>query len=91
MMSKKEFIKIMKELRKLKKEQDVRTMPVNVIAMFNRYEKAAIECLKIEFKDLRDSFIEEYAIINRYDGIWMNDELIASEPGEIYDLINKEF
>lgn len=84
-MSKKKFIKIMKELIKMRREHSVYSKGQETVNIFSQYERIIIDLLKNEFKN--GEIIEEYAITNGFRGIWVNDVCIASYPAEVYDLL----
>lgn len=84
-MSKKKFIKIMKELIKMRREHSVYSKGQETVNIFSQYERIIIDLLKNEFEN--GEIIEEYAITNGFRGMWVNDECIASYPADVYDLL----
>lgn len=84
-MSKKKFIKIMKELIKMRREHSVYSKGQETVNMFSQYERIIIDLIKNEFEN--GEIIEEYAITNGFRGIWVNDVYIASYPADVYDLL----
>jgi len=88
MISKKKFIKTMKDLRNLRKEHsEYYTSPHN-LNIFEHYQDIAVDILSIQMDDKRE-LIKEY-VRNNFNGIWVNDTNIASEPNELYDLIGAD-
>lgn len=88
MLSKNKFIKIMKDLERLKREHDVHERGQGVINIFKSYENLVKENLITLMND-NSGYIEEY-FNNNFCGIWVNDTNIAPYHKDLYDLLKKE-
>jgi len=84
-LSKKDFIKVIKDLKKLRNNfSDHYTTPHSQIT-FHQYEKIIVDILSIYMEDDR-GLIKQYAE-NSFDGIWVNDVNIIEGIGDLYELI----
>ena len=78
----------MKALRNLRREySEYYTSPHN-LNIFKHYQDMVVDILSIQMDDKRE-LIKEY-VGNNFNGIWVNDTNIASEPNELYDLIGAD-